>query len=307
MTDRMDSEEADAAVSWRVVVFTVLPPFVYQYIDRVLAERGHRIVGVVTTPGPKARRSTAHLDVVAAIRPGVDVLVSNHPERWAGIIALWKPDLIVCAGMPWRIPPEVLAIPRLGAINHHDALLPRGRGPNATGWAFRNDDGVSGITIHRLAAEFDTWPILAQARVPIDDDDDSDAVMARYGAVMPDLLRAALDRVARGDEGEPQDESLATEAGLFEEEWRYIDWEQPSRTIHNQVRSWIALRDLPRGAIGVVGGNALRITRTSLLSAAPEAQRVAPGTVLERTDDRMVVQCGDGPLELVSWSDASEQ
>ena len=104
-----------------------------------------------------------------------------------------------------------------------------------------------GLTIHRLTPEFDTGPILAQARIPITDDDDLSTLMAKFVDHAPGLLRQALERVARGDPGDAQDESQATEAGLFEDAWRIIDWSQPARTIHNQVRSWIGLRDIPLG------------------------------------------------------------
>ena len=103
----------------------------------VVRPLGHRVVGVVTSPGPKRRRSPAYLEVVAAVPPGVDVIVSNHPERWAAMLAPLRPDLIISGGFPWRIPAEVLALPRLGAINFHrrpPAAAPR---PERDRWAFR--------------------------------------------------------------------------------------------------------------------------------------------------------------------------
>jgi methionyl-tRNA formyltransferase len=287
-----------------VVVFTVIPGgAVYHDAESVLTAMGHHIVGVVTTPGPKRRRSATYLEVVAAVPPDVDVIVSNHPERWAAMLAPLAPDLIICGGFPWRIPPEVLALPRLGAINFHDALLPRGRGPNASGWAFRTDEAETGFTVHRLTPAFDAGPVLAQARVPITDDDDMVTLRLKFATVIPELLRTTLARIARGEEGEPQDESQATEAGLFEAGWRIIDWNQPARTIHNQVRSWVGLRDIPRGAIGVIDGQTWQITRTRLLPVDPVGGgEILAGTVLQRDEDRVVVQCGNGPLEILVWT-----
>ena len=128
-----------APESWRIVVFTNMPGgMIYSLVDEVVRPLGHRVVGVVTSPGPKRRRSPTYLEVVAAVSPGVDVIVSNHPERWAAMLAPLRPDLIVSGGFPWRIPADVLALPRLGAINFHDALLPgtaartRPGGPSAS-------------------------------------------------------------------------------------------------------------------------------------------------------------------------------
>jgi methionyl-tRNA formyltransferase len=292
--------------SWRVVVFTNMPGgMILTLVDQVTRSLGHHVVGVVTTPGPKRRRSPSYMEVVAAARPGIDVIVSNHPERWAAMLAPLRPDLIVSGGFPWRIPADVLALPRLGAINFHDALLPRHRGPNATGWAFRLGDSETGVTIHRMTPEFDAGTILAQVRVPITDDDDWSTLVPQFLERMPGLLQQALERVARDEPGEPQDESQATEAGLFEEEWRTIDWSQPARTVLNQVRSWIGVRDIPPGAIGEVDGELLQIFRARLFPADSEpGEPGPPGTVLHRDGERLVVQCGDEPLEILAWQPA---
>jgi methionyl-tRNA formyltransferase len=287
--------------SWRVVVVTTIPGgVVYRLVDEVIRPLGHRIVGVLTSPGPKQRRSSSYLDVVAAVSPGVDVLVSNHPERWEAMLAPLSPDLIICGGMAWRLPAGFLALPRLGAINLHPALLPRYRGPAAIEWAFRNGDTEVGFTVHRMAEELDTGPILAQARIPVEDEDDHDALVAKFRPVLPGLLLQALERVARGDPGEVQVESEASYAGLFEDEWRFIDWNRPARTIHNQVRSWTGFRDSPKGALGVVSGELLQIMRTKLHPA--EAADGVAGTVRRRDGGTITVQCGDAPLTLVAWN-----
>ena len=300
----MADGQTPAPESWRIVVFTNMPDgMIYSFVDEIVRPLGHRVVGVVTSPGPKRRRSSTYLEVVAAVPPGVDVIVSNHPERWAAMLAPLRPDLIISGGFPWRIPADVLALPRLGAINFHDALLPRHRGPNATGWVFRKGDTETGLTIHRLTLEFDTGPVLAQARIQITDDDDPSTVMAKLVDRAPRLLRQALERVARGEEGDPQDESQATEAGLFEDTWRVIDWSQPARTVHNQVRSWFGLRDIPAGAPGEIAGETLQITKTRLTLDGPtEHEPAPPGTVVHRDGERLVVQCGDGPIEILRWS-----
>jgi methionyl-tRNA formyltransferase len=302
----MAGDQGHAPEPWRIVVFTNIPQGrVYTQVAEVVHPLGHRVVGVVTSPGPKRRRSPTYLEVVAAVPPGVDVLVSNHPSRWAAMLAPLRPDLIVSGGFPWRIPADVLALPRLGAINFHDAPLPRHRGPNATGWAFRLGDAETALTVHRITPAFDAGPILAQARIPIGDEDDWSTIQLQLFAHAPDLLRRALERIARGDPGEPQDETLATEAGLFEDAWRVIDWTQPARTVHNQVRSWIGMRDIPAGALGEIDGRIVQITKTRLLPAGSDPAKPAPpGTVLRRDGERLVVQCGDGPLEILAWSPA---
>lgn len=127
--------------SWRVVLFTDLPGgMAYHLIDGTIRPMGHRIVGVVTSPGPRQRRTTDYLDTVAAVPPGIDTIVTSHPNRIAAMIAPMRPDLIISAGFRWHIPQDTLAVPRMGAINLHPSLLPRHRGPHPLEWTFRAGD-----------------------------------------------------------------------------------------------------------------------------------------------------------------------
>jgi methionyl-tRNA formyltransferase len=286
--------------SWRIVVFSNLSGFAPIY-EPMLAAYGHRAVGVVTTPGPRKNRSNGYLDFVQNARPGIDVIVSNHPHAWAQMIAPLKPDLILSAGFPWLIPDDVLQIARLGAINFHLSSLPKYRGPHPVGWAFRNDDQKVGLTIHRLDSQFDTGNILATGAIPIGDDDDSDAIFGEVGRLGFDLLGKAFERIAKGDPGDPQPADGASEAPFFEPAWRYIDWNNPARTIHNQVRSWTGDRAIPKGAYGNIAGVSVLITKTRLLQRKTR-QTAIPGTVLERDTDGTIVQCGDGPLQIVHYS-----
>jgi methionyl-tRNA formyltransferase len=215
------------------------------------------------------------------------------------MIAPLRPDLILSAGFKWRVPTEVLQLPRLGVINLHFGLLPERRGANPVGWAFREDDREFGATVHRMDEGFDTGPILAQSRIPIGDDDDVDSLFPRLVATVPPMMARAFARVAQGDPGDPQDESRAFYAELFTDDWREIDWSRPTRTIHNQVRSWFGIRGTAKGAFGPLDGERVLITKTRLVDSAGAS--LAPGAALRRDDGTLLVGCGDGPLVIVAW------
>jgi methionyl-tRNA formyltransferase len=292
--------------SWRVVLFSDFAGLIVSMHD-ILRTSGHRIVAVMTAAPPARRAGAAdYLSVVeAATSLKIPVVVSNRRAGWPALVRAFEPDLIMSAGFLWKIPGEVIATPRLGTINNHGGLLPRNRGANPVGWAFRNDDGRQGWTVHRMTEEWDTGPVLAQRWLEYGDDDNIDTILPRYIELIPETVRDALDAVARSEPGTPQDESLATDAPLFEPEWRFINWSRPARQIHNQVRSWAPGRGSPAGAYGVVDGRELLILRTRLVSDA-DAGNAAPGTVIERDDDSILIQTGDGPLRIVAWRDGNE-
>jgi methionyl-tRNA formyltransferase len=75
-------------------------------------------------------------------------------------------------------------------------------------------------------------------------------------------------------------------AGLFGEDYAIVDWAQPARAIHNQVRAWMLTFGLcpVEGPIAELDGERVKLLRTSLTD---------PG------DGSRSVECGDGRIWLV--------
>jgi methionyl-tRNA formyltransferase len=102
------------------------------------------------------------------------------------------------------------------------------------------------------------------------------------------LLKAALERVAAGDPGDPQPEEGATWAGHFEDdEYVRIDWSQPARAIHNQVRAWQMTFGMSglRAPVAELDGEEVVVLQTRLTDPGNDARRV---------------ECGDGPIWVVA-------
>src|SRR6476659_7970243 len=188
----------------RIVYFSSRPSDLTNLVAGALQQAGAEVVLVVTTPGPPARRTEAYKDVVANKLPGVDILVTSHIKRLAPMLRELEPDLIFVTGFPWRLPAELLSLPRLGSINTHPAALPRYRGPNPIFWHLMNGETEIGMTVHRMDAEFDTGPILAQATMPIDPDWYIEEVEAHLGEIAVKVLPEAFRAVIAGEPGRPQ-------------------------------------------------------------------------------------------------------
>jgi phosphoribosylglycinamide formyltransferase-1 len=83
-------------------------------------------------------------------------------------------------------------------INVHPALLPAFPGVDAQAQALAHGVKVTGCTVHLVDAGVDTGPILAQAAVPVRDDDTVETLRARILAEEHRLLPAAVRDVAAG-------------------------------------------------------------------------------------------------------------
>jgi methionyl-tRNA formyltransferase len=277
------------ADSWRVCMICTIRP-IAEVLSSTLRELGHDPVALVAPRRPEPDQQPEFLRLTPASAPaGVDLLFAKDKWSIERLLRAYEPDLTVCWGFPWKVPQAALDAARLGSINGHPALLPRHRGPIPFAWTLRAGDTEWGFTWHRMDAELDTGNILAQGSDPIRDDD---CDIAEFGPRLLQtataLLVAALDRVAAGDPGDPQPAEGATWAGHFEDDdYVRVDWSQPARRVHNQVRAWQFTFGMSgiRAPIAILDGEELVLLQTRLADPGDGARRV---------------ECGDGPIWIVA-------
>ncbi len=78
------------------------------------------------------------------------------------MLAKLNPDLIVVACFPHIFPPKLWQMPLYGCLNLHPSLLPAYRGPAPLFWIARNNEQVTGVTLHFLDEGVDSGDIVFQ-------------------------------------------------------------------------------------------------------------------------------------------------
>ena len=267
----------------RILYFTSQGADGTNAVASLLEQLGQRVLLIVTTPGPPARRTDAYKDLVANIRPDLDVLVTSHMRRLPALLKGLEPDLIFVTGFPWRLPPELLALPRLGSVNTHPALLPRYRGPNPVFWHFMNGETQGGLTMHRMEADFDTGPILSQRAFEIGPDDDVDSLFPKVFAAGGEMIVEMLAKVAAGDPGTPQPSEGASYAPLATEAERWLDWSRTATQLRNQIRGWGQ-----EGAKASIEGHTFLARRARVVSLSPALEAAQPGKLLEESAEGLL-------------------
>jgi len=154
---------------------------------------------------------------VGADRPGIPALgradaagvatfvvpVGDYPDRpawdraFTAAVAAHDPDLVVSAGFMRLAGPAFLA--RFGGrfVNTHPALLPAFPGMHGARDALAYGVRLTGCTLFVVDAGVDTGPIIAQAAVPVLDDDDEASLHERIKAVERSMLVETVGRMAR--------------------------------------------------------------------------------------------------------------
>jgi len=257
---------------------------------RLLLERGEDVVFVATHRDPPGETlwfpSVAELAREHGLEPAY-VEDPSAPDAVAAVRAA-APELLFSFYYRSVLPPEVLAIPRLGAYNVHGSLLPKFRGRAPVNWAVLKGETSTGATLHAMTPRVDTGPIVDREAVPIGPDDTALEVQRRVTEAAVAVLARRIDELKAGTVGtSPQPEELATRFGRRRPEDGRIDWSRPAKEIHDLVRA--VTHPFP-GAYTDLFGEKTYVWRTRLPGLA--AHDNFPGQV--RTEaGRLFVACGD--------------
>jgi len=107
-------------------------------------------------------------------------------------------DLVVLAGFMRILGSAFLDAFPDRVVNVHPALLPAFPGAHAQRQAVAYGAKISGCTVHFVDAGVDTGPIIAQAAVPVMDDDDEASLRDRILIDEHRLLPAVVRSIAEG-------------------------------------------------------------------------------------------------------------
>jgi methionyl-tRNA formyltransferase len=247
--------------------------------------RGHRLA-----PSPVENIATAH---------GLEVRTPKgfKKEDVKEAFAALNVDAAIVVAYGVILPKQALEAPRLGCFNLHASLLPRWRGAAPIQRAIMAGDAVTGVQVMRMEEGLDTGPILLSETVEIRDNDTSASLHDRLAIVGAQLLPRFLSALERGGLVEtPQSDSGVTYAEKISSAEAKIDWRRPARDVDCHIRG---LAPFPGAWFETDAG------RVKVLMSRTADGSGDPGELV-RADDRLVVACGDGTVELVKLQRAGK-
>ena len=272
---------------------------------RCLYETPHEVVGLFTQPERTGKGH--HKNVVnplkeLAVARGTPVFQPvnvNLPEVLEQLRSL-QADVFVVAAYGQILSNDLLAIPKIAAINVHASLLPKYRGAAPINYAIWKGDQETGVSIIQILPQLDAGPILAVARTPIGPRETAGQLEERLAPLAVPELHRVLGDLAKGElHGLKQDPQLVTRAPKLKKEQGEIRWDQTICQIDCQVR---ALQPWPNAFsfVHAAGKTPLRVQILEVqLAPANSERQVGVGSVLPSPRGRLFVQAGDGPLEIV--------
>lgn len=206
-----------------------------------------------------------------------------------------KPDLIWVTDYRYLLPPELIGLARLGAVNLHPSLLPAYRGRAPINWAILEGANLLGLTAHFIDEGMDSGDIIAQFEYALSENEDVGDALEKLYPLYRRITREVVEffhagRIPRRQ----QDERLAFSRPARRPEDGLIDWHRSARQVRDLVRAVAA--PYP-GAYTYLDGKKVVIWRALLSDGAlPES---TPGTVLALdSTGRPVVRCAEAAVIL---------
>ncbi|MBI3090612.1 MAG: methionyl-tRNA formyltransferase [Candidatus Tectomicrobia bacterium] len=216
-----------------------------------------------------------------------------------------RADIIFSIAYQHRLPPEVLRLPRLGALNWHPSLLPLHRGPDPYFWALHDGDLETGLTIHLMEETFDSGDIVLQHRLPILVHDTWGTLARRLDVVAVEMVREVMDlleahptQLPRRPQGVT---AMAYQRRPSQNDFN-INWHGRAQAIVNLVRACnpnVGARTRFRDGVLFVFKACLSPVPSRLLEEwRKEGRKALPGKVLATDSAGLVVQAGDHAVRL---------
>lgn len=277
------------------LIFMGSPEFALPSLRQFQQSR-HTVQAVVSGPDKKRGRGGKKTPTpvkALALDLGFPVIEADSMKApgLADRLRSYQPDLFVVVAFK-ILPPELLEVPALGAVNLHASRLPEFRGAAPIHHAVMQGKKETGCTIFRLNAGVDTGGIISQTTTTIGPDETTGEVYERLMNQGAAALTEAVDAIAEGRATyTPQDDAKASKAPkLFEEDCR-LRFDQPAAQVHNHIRG---LSPFP-AAFAFLDNKKIKLLRSRIEDEKPHDK--PPGT-LESDKQRAFLYCQPGRLEL---------
>lgn len=276
------------------IIFMGTPDFSATVLKGLIENPSYQLLAVVTQPDRAVgRKKEIKMSPVKEVALEHQIPV-YQPEKLSGsqelesIMSL-DADGIVTAAFGQFLPTKLLDSVTF-AVNVHASLLPKYRGGAPIHYALINGEEEAGVTIMEMVKEMDAGDMIAKASTPILEDDNVGTMFDKLAILGRDLLIKTLPDYLSGQlKPVVQNHAEATFSPNITSEQEKLDFTKSARAIFNQVRG---MNPWP---IAHTYFNGERFKIYELLAIEGQG---APGQVIEKTKDSLIVATGSGAVSL---------
>ncbi len=276
------------------VVYLGTPDFAVLPLKSLLEIDGVEIVGVVTNKDkPVGRKMVLTAPPVKTFAIENNLPVYQYDKiRIEGVddLKALSPDLMITCAFGQILSKEILEIAKLGVINIHASLLPKYRGASPINFAILNGEKTTGVTIMKTDEGVDTGDIIYSEEIEIGEEETAKELFNKLSILGAKCIKKVVKDLMNGEmKTTPQEHDKATKTTMITKQMAKLDFSKDAQTLVNTIR---AFNPWPI-AYAVVNGENFKIYKAKAVTGSGKEGEVI------RSDDKIVIACKDGAIELL--------
>lgn len=182
----------------------VVPPLYHKQTTLQAAMRYYRSFGMKVSLGLAKRVAQTKLkgQSIAGICRKHNVAYAEVPDvnspEFVGQLRREGPDALVSVSCPQIFRGPLMAVPPLGILNIHGAILPHYRGVMPSFWMLANGEKQAGVSIYFVNEKIDAGSLCGQRIFNILPDETLDQFLRRSKGIAAELLMEVLCQLESG-------------------------------------------------------------------------------------------------------------
>ncbi len=193
--DRLTLSKGKSKYAYLLSLFLIMGP--YYFFKNAFTAVLHKVkkklfhVGILNDPTILGYAKSKNIEVKKIKTP-------NNKEFREYLKSL-DLDVIINQSQSF-IKKELLAIPKIGVLNRHNALLPKNRGRLTPFWVLYKGEKETGVSIHFVEESLDSGDIIVQKKYAVSKNDTFNSLVKKNYTLAADAMLEAIEILESGGE-----------------------------------------------------------------------------------------------------------
>jgi len=170
----------------------------HKYGSRVMMQKvASKLARQAGMTSSSQQQNTKLADTLPPCDAPVHFVASHNSDECIEVVKRLQPEVIVLRGCG-VVKKQVLAVPALGTINPHYAVLPAYRGMEVTEWSVLHGDPCA-VSVHWVAEAVDAGGVITSRPINVECGDEIGDLREKAAVIAAELLAEALNKIQSGD------------------------------------------------------------------------------------------------------------
>lgn len=206
------------------------------FINKIIKKNIYNLCGIITKKEINKKIETKYKKKnIKIFKPKT----YNEIKKLEKKIKKLKIDIILVISYGFKIPQNIINIPKFGCINMHASLLPKFRGSSPIQQVILNGDSKTGITFIKMNNKIDKGDILIKKKIKINKNDNYISIIKKIQEIGKKYIFFLFKNIKKLYKKKiKQNEKKATYTKKIKKTDGIINWKESAQKIDRKIRAF---------------------------------------------------------------------